>query len=36
MASSRRISFGFHRLAILLAAIPLLIGGTIAILEMTR
>ena len=33
MASSRRISRGFHRLAILLAAIPLLIGGTIAILE---
>jgi hypothetical protein len=33
MASSRRISLGFHRLAILLAAIPLLIGGTIAILE---
>ena len=31
MGTSQRVSRGFHRLAILMAAIPLLIGGYISL-----
>jgi hypothetical protein len=31
MASSQRLSRGFHRLALFLAAIPLLLGGSLSV-----